>query len=103
MKMNLFALGGAGINIAEHFVKYANKQEPGFAEINPVFVDTSRSNLTANIPESMIYLVDGLDGSGKKRDTNYTVLSESSKDILHKFKPADINIVLHSGSGGKLA
>jgi hypothetical protein len=64
------------------------------------FIDTSKSNLEDNFPKDQIYLVDGLDGSGKKRDSNYDTLSECSKDILLKFKPENINVIIHSASGG---
>jgi cell division GTPase FtsZ len=98
--INVYACGGAGINLGSQLVKFNNRKDPGFAELKTFFIDTSKSNIQSNIPEDNIYLVDGLDGSGKKRDTNYVALAECSKEILHQFKPADINIVLHSASGG---
>lgn len=97
----VYCAGGAGANIASKLMRYAKKQESGFSRIKPVIIDTSKSNINAVIPAESIYLVNGLDGSGKKRDSNYTALSECSKEILHQHKPADINIVLHSASGGK--
>lgn len=98
--LNLYGLGGAGSNIVSHFVKYAGEKTDGYAEVNTFFVDTSKSNLSDQIPMDRVYLVDGLDGSGKKRDSNYAALSERSKEILQQFKPADVNIVVHSGAGG---
>lgn len=100
MKLNVFACGGAGVNLLTPFVKNIGKQEVGFAEINPVFIDTSRSNLTGNYPEENLFLIDGLDGSGKKRDANYKIINEKTPEILHKFKPTPFNIVIHSTSGG---
>lgn len=102
-QMNLFLLGGAGANIGKQFVQQNGKKEEGFAHITTYFVDTSRSNLSKDIPEDNIYLFDGLDGSGKKRDSNYKSISESTHDILHRFKPADINVVVGSCGGGKLS
>lgn len=100
-KLSLYGLGGAGSNLVSHFVKYKSKESAGFAEIVPYFVDTSKSNkLNPSIPEECIYYVDGLDGSGKKRDSNYEILAEKSKEILHHFKPSDINVLVHSASGG---
>lgn len=99
-KLNLYCSGGMALNVGAHFAKYTAKQSPGFAEISTYFIDTSKSNLGAGIPEENIYLVDGLDGSGKVRASNYTALAECSKEILHKFKPADVNVVLSSASGG---
>lgn len=99
-QMNLFLLGGAGANIGKQFVSQNGKKEEGFAHITTYFVDTSRSNLSKDIPEDNIYLFEGLDGSGKKRDSNYKSISESTHDILHRFKPADVNVIVGSCSGG---
>lgn len=101
MKINLYGIGGAGSNVVSHFTKYAGEKLVGYAELETYFVDTSRSNLSDKIPSEKVYLVDGLDGSGKKRDSNYTVLAERAKEILQQFKPTDINIIVHSASGGK--
>lgn len=100
MKLNIYCCGGAGTNLGAQFTQYSKKQAPGFAEIETYFIDTSKSNMNPSITADNIYLVDDLDGSGKKRDTNYVVLSERAKEILHRFKPGDINIILHSASGG---
>jgi len=97
--MNVYACGGAGINVASQFAK-KSKPDNGFADIKVFFIDTSRSNIGPNIPSDAIYITDGLDGSGKKRDSNYNTLLGDSKDILHQYRPSDINIVIHSGSGG---
>lgn len=99
-KMKLYLAGGAGLNIGNTFVKYLGQQAAGFAEIDMVFIDTSASNITSNIPKDKIYLVDGLDGSGKLRRSNYDVLAECSKEILHMHKPADVNVIIHSTAGG---
>ena len=99
-KMKIFAMGGAGGNVAARFLKFQSKANHGFSEIECVFVDTSKSNLSPNIPASQIYLVDNLDGSGKLRASNYQVLNECSKDILLQHKPADLNVILSSGGGG---
>jgi hypothetical protein len=101
-KLNLYACGGAGVNIGMNFLKYMGKTAEGFAEIKPIFIDTSKSNTHSSISIENLYLLDGLDGSGKKRDSNYEAISECSKEILHQFKPADVNVIVHSASGGKL-
>lgn len=99
-KINLYCCGGASANIGKHFVKYHGRKDAGFSELATFFIDVSRSNLSDQIPDDIVYLVDGLDGSGKRRDSNYAILAERSKEILHRFKPTDLNIVLHSASGG---
>lgn len=101
-KLRLYCAGGTGCNLGTRFLKYANKQNHGFAEIDCVFIDTSKSNLSPEIPASQIYLFEGLDGSGKLRPSNYEALNERSKEILHQFKPADVNVMLSSGGGGQV-
>jgi hypothetical protein len=98
--MNIYSAGGAATNVSSAFAKYHKEKVPGFAEINAYYIDTSRSNLNTDISMDQVYLVDGVDGSGKKRASNYEVLSECSHEILHQFKPADINLVVHSAAGG---
>lgn len=99
-KITIYACGGCGINLGSIFLKYDGQSDPGFAQIHSYFIDTSKSNIHSSVPKDKLYLVDGLDGSGKRRDTNYQALAENSKRIIHQFKPGDINIVLHSASGG---
>lgn len=99
-KLRLYNCGGTGCNIGSRFMKFANKVNHGFAEIDCVFVDTSKSNLSALIPEAQVYLVQGKDGSGGLRSSNYEAISECHKEVLHQFKPADVNIVLSSAGGG---
>jgi hypothetical protein len=95
----IYGAGGFGINITQQFQRFAGQKDPGFAKITPYFIDTSKSNMLDEVPENT-YLFDGLDGSGKLRSSNYAVISERCKEILHKFKPADVNIVVHSAAGG---
>jgi len=101
-KMHIYACGGAALNIASSIVNYDTKNDIGFCDIETYFTDTSKSNLVSKIPDDKTYLIEGLDGSGKNRKSNYEVLSECAVKILHQFKPGDINVVLHSSSGGML-
>lgn len=101
-KMNIYGCGGAGLNIAYDFLKYQDveKEDDGFSSVSTFFIDTSRSNIRKDAPDSQIYLFDSLDGSGKKRDANYSAIAERTREMLHEFTPGDINIVVHSASGG---
>lgn len=96
----LFGCGGAGINLIQSFLAHAGKKEEGFAEFSPFFLDTSRSNIHGPVDVERVYLIAGIDGSGKKRDSNYRLITERSKEMLHRFKPGDVNVVIHSASGG---
>lgn len=100
-RMKIYAAGGAGCNIGAALLQATRKRDDhGFAEIEIVFIDTSRSNLNATIPASQTFLFENLDGSGKLRASNYNVINEHCREILLAHKPADVNIVLSSGGGG---
>lgn len=99
-KINVYACGGAGINIASWFESSRGRSETGLAQVNPIYIDTSRSNLKPELDEGSIYIIDGLDGSGKVRSENFEKISESVLDILLKHPAGDLNVVLSSGSGG---
>ncbi len=97
----VIACGGAGTNILAEFSKIGVTDLPGFARVIPCYVDTSMSNLrNKQIPDENLYLFEGIDGSGKVRSQNYDDISKKTKEILLKFKPTPINIILHSASGG---
>lgn len=97
-KMRIYGCGGAGINIASHYA--AVRAEPTSAEIQASFIDTSRSNLKPNLDQNSIYIVPGLDGSGKIRSENHEAIANVVKDILVRQKPGDFNVVIFSLSGG---
>lgn len=100
-QISIFACGGCGINLGKQLLKFQNTEEEGYSDLKVFFIDTSKSNFgKVEIPEDQVYLLDGLDGSGKKRDSNYAIISEKTKEIVNKFKHSDLNIVIHSASGG---
>lgn len=99
-KVRLFCAGGAGMNIGKNLEVYRGVNEPGRAELFISYVDTSRSNFDDRVDQDSVYLIDGLDGSGKIRRENYQAISERIRDILQNFPPMDLNIVVSSGSGG---
>jgi hypothetical protein len=98
--VNVYACGGAGVNIASFFEAYRNKSEEGFAMVNPIYVDTSRSNMDKSLPEEAIYHIGDLDGGGKIRAENHQAIAENVRSILQTHKPAELNIVLSSAGGG---
>lgn len=100
--VRVYACGGAGINVSKLFKRFAEQSptKSGFAQLQVVYIDTSRANARKDVDEADFYYVEGLDGSGKIRSQNYREIAESAKDILLKFPPADLNIVISSLSGG---
>ena len=99
-KVTVYCAGGAGLNVGQYFEKHRGNNEPAFAEINIVYIDTSRSNLRANISADNCYMLKGMDGSGKMRSENHEEIAVHIRAILQQFKPADLNIVLSSAAGG---
>lgn len=98
--VTLYGVGGTGVNIAKLFESVRGKESLGNANLTPVYVDTSRSNLSDNVKDEYCYLVDGTDGSGKRRRENADEISQRAKDILQKHKPGNLSIVVGSGAGG---
>lgn len=101
-KVMVYACGGLGTNIIAKTLK--NESIPGIADTDCCFVDTSRANLTDAIPDDRFYHVTGeegaLDGSGGVRSTNANFIVKHAKQIISKFKPEWLNVVIASGSGG---
>lgn len=98
--LRIFACGGAGINLASAFDQSAGRVEEGHCAPHLVYVDTSRSNLSENINQEHIALIEDVDGSGKVRRENSDKISRNIKAIIQKFAPMDFNIVVFSASGG---
>lgn len=96
--LRIYGCGGCGINLANHFSDDTN--DDFCATVKPAFIDTSHSNLKEGVDPDSVYLMDGLDGSGKVRRENHEEISKSIKHILLQVHPGDFNIVIFSGSGG---
>jgi hypothetical protein len=95
--VTIYACGGAGINI----VGGMPKPTPGMANALAYAIDTSKSNLRdSKFSVDHTYLFEGIDGSGKVRAENHSLIAKTTKAILQKFKPNVFNIVVSSGGGG---
>ncbi len=99
-KIRLFACGGFGTNIGAFFDQQ-DLQTPGYSQLLPAYIDTSRSNLNkAGISQENTFILDDVDGSGKVRTENHGDIAKNVRNVLQKFPPMDFNIVLFSGAGG---
>lgn len=103
--INIYGNGGTGMNLAKVYAKFAEQQRAGFATINTFFVDTSDSNVDEHVPADKFFRIEGdddiqVDGSGKKRDTNYDAIEAAINPILNRFPAADINVLMNSTGGG---
>lgn len=102
-RVSLYCAGGLGINVAFQLLKYPEEAQAraGYAEIDIFMVDTSTSNLRLKtVDKEKLYLVEGLDGSGKIRAENHKEIAECVTEIFLKHPPGDLSIVISSLSGG---
>lgn len=98
--VRLYGCGGAGVNIANHYASI-NQTSTTMAKISPAAIDTSMSNLKGTeISESMTYLIEGLDGSGKVRKENYEEVTKNVRQMINEIEPTEVNLVVFSASGG---
>ena len=96
----VYSCGGAGLNIGHRFEQHREANSSGFATVEVVYIDTSKSNLKPGIDQQHLYHIEGKDGSGKLRNENAAEITKRCLDILHKYEPGDLNIVLSSTGGG---
>jgi len=103
-KVTVYAVGGCGINVVFPLMQIAAKGERGYADLTFGLVDTSHSNLpTHGFTSNFIHVGDRhkrTDGSGKIRTVNLGPAKQAVVDILSHWEPGDLNIVVHSASGG---
>lgn len=107
--LTIYGVGGAGINLTYMFEAMRNgEQMTGMANIDPVYADTSKSNLRQDIPsEAFFHFKDygsskpvSMDGSGGIRATNAAAIQEQIEDFVQAHKPGYAAVIIHSGSGG---
>ena len=104
--VRIYMAGGCAINIGSSLFRSktgALAADDGFAKIDCCYIDTSASNTPAYLKDEFYHIEgvdDILDGSGKVRATNYKAVRQAIPDILHRYKPGDLNILIHSASGG---
>lgn len=97
--VTIYGCGGMGVNLVSDLL--AGEGQVGFATTKTCFIDTSKANLqNKGLNEDDVYLFEGIDGSGKERALNYEDIDRQAKAVLQKFKPTDLNIIVHSGGGG---
>lgn len=96
--VRIYGAGGCGINLAS---KIGTRQaEVGLAGTDVVYVDTSLSNLRKQSEADKVYVLEGVDGSGKIRRENSGAIADAIGDLLLAHRPHDLNIVMFSASGG---
>lgn len=102
--VNIYGVGGSGVNCVSALEPARGKEVTGFAKYNLCYIDTSKSNMIRKkLNTEDIFLFEDMDGSGKIRKENHKAIAANTKAVLQKFKPTEFNIVVHSGGGGKQA
>lgn len=102
--IRLYLPGGAGIGIGKYFEADRGKREPGYAALHPAYLDTSNAS-AFGVPEQHFFHLkkasgEETDGSGGIRSEHAGVIIEYTGEILEKFPPMDMNIVVASTTGG---
>jgi len=102
--ISVYGCGGTGINILQDFTNLPvdDPERPFFAIPSYHAVDTSTSNIK-NIQGINVTVIPGLSGAGKDRMKPFADVNMSLDNMLNDHKPGDINVVMFSLSGGKLA
>lgn len=98
-KLRIYNCGGAGIGIGKYFELERGKQNEGYAEIDPVYMDTSKAS-TFGVPSEHFYQLPDANGSGGKRSFNGADIVKYTGEMLQRFPLAEHNIVIHSATGG---
>lgn len=97
--IRVYCGGGAGIGIGKYFEAERGKANPGYATLEPAYIDTSKAS-TFDVPQEHFYHVQEKDGSGGIRAENATDIMRRTKEILQKFPPLEMNIAIGSTTGG---
>lgn len=107
--VRVYACGGSATNILGDMYQEFKKgdSQPGFAKVGVAFVDTSHSNMPRGAEEDFFFVEPIVEpgqrkreGSGKDRGRNIQAAVQAAPRILQKHKPGDLNIIIHSTSGG---
>jgi len=94
LSVKVIGCGGGGINIVTKLSKKINKEMI-------LLIDTSYSNINDENSSFELLKIQGSDGSGKYRISNYDEINKFiSNDIFDMSGLADINIIFFSLSGG---
>lgn len=101
MKIKIYACGGPGINIVSGIPGLGTDKAHESAE--RYYIDTSDANLRQNgisLSDKNVFKLDGVNGSGGVMGENKSAIADSIGDILSRFEPGELNIVVTAASGG---
>jgi len=96
--VRVYGVGGAGVNVVQSV--NIPSDSAGFPETFFSLIDTSRSNLHKVGNKGDVFIIPGVDGSGKNRAFAHQVAKPHIDDILLKHPPKAFNLVVFGASGG---
>lgn len=98
-KLNIYGLGGAGVNILNQIDIQSNLA--GFPEASLIQIDSNKSNISKfTNPEVKTHLIPGIKGAGKVQKVAFRAAQPYLDKILSEDAPAENNIIISSISGG---
>lgn len=104
--VTVYCAGGCGINLGYELKQYRETVigDDIYSEFNIRFADTSKQNFLGKDidiqKEAYIFADAASDGSGQDPSKNLDMIQKTHRDLISKFAPSDINIVLFGMSGG---
>lgn len=97
--IQFIACGGAGINAIRRYRENHPHNQEALAAESYVYVDTSIANLEG-VAADEAFLIEGADGSGSDRAKNAMAIKSAIPDLMMKYRPADVLVVVFSLAGG---
>jgi hypothetical protein len=101
-RIGIYGCGGAGTNLlAMTEKKIATENLTGvYSPYVPVYIDSSESNFDELPAGAETYRIEGMNGAGKHRDEMLEPARREAANILFKYPPQDVNILVSSAGGG---
>ena len=96
--LKIYGCGGSGSNIIQQLGLPSTSSY--FPKSSICVIDTSDSNINNGVIEDNVFLIPGVDGAGGNRKYAHEHTKPHLNNILSKFKPANVNVVVFGLSGG---
>lgn len=101
--LTVYCCGGAGINIGRQAVKLSkrSRNNPRFAKLHTVYVDTGKGNVYDTDEQENFYIMEGTVGSGGLRGEHADDITANVKPLLNRHPAqSDTVVIISSGGGG---
>lgn len=101
-RIGIYGCGGAGTNLLSLVEKKIRNEDLGgtYSPYAPVYIDSSESNFEDLPAGAETYRIEGMNGAGKHRDEMLEPARREAANILFKYPPQDVNILVSSAGGG---